>query len=217
MNRRSASSPTSRTASRPARRGAGLLRPAFLAFGGALAGALAQRADSFATWTGDLTSYLGLWIVAVAIVGFSAPTRRAAVSGASLFLAASVAGYYAAYAIDITAAPWLIVVVWLLAAVSVGPVVGAAGWLLRDGPPWSAVAAGALGGLLAAEAVAISGSVLVAIEHAPVAFDVAGALVALIAVARLSRDTRTGLLAAGAFGAGMALYLGSLWLFRSVL
>ena len=207
---------TAGTASRSALR-AGLLRPLAIGLAGALAGGLAQRADSFATWSGDLTSSLGPWVVAVVLVGLSTPTLRGAAGGAALFLAASVAGYYLAYAIDITAAPRLIVVAWLLAAVSLGPAVGAGGWLLRNGPPWNALAAGALGGLLVAEALTILGSDLSTTQRAPVAFDLLAASIALIGVVRLSRDARTGALAASAFGAGAALYLGSLWLFRSVL
>jgi len=149
----------------------------------------------------------------VGAVGFVSPTLATAASTGALFLLASVAGYYIAYAIDLTAAPRLIVAVWGFAAVTGGPLVGVAGRAMRE-PRWCALAAGGLAGLLLGEAATLGAGTSYVV---PLAFDLVAAAVALGAGIRVVRDRRAGMFLAGAFVGGAALYVVSLALLRIVL
>ena len=120
---------------------------------GVVVGVLSKVADHFGPVLEDLTSYLGLWVAAGALVGRVAWSLRAAVAWTVLFLLAATAAYYATYWILDGSGPVRIIALWLVTSVTAGPVLGALGHLTGQRTQWGAVSTASLAGLLASEAV----------------------------------------------------------------
>lgn len=83
---------TDRPARRVSRTGA---RTGLLAGLGLLAGVAAKAADaSGVSWLADLGSYPAAWVLAVALIAWSAPSTRQAATGSAVFFAVMSVGYY---------------------------------------------------------------------------------------------------------------------------
>lgn len=110
---------------------------------GVLAGVLAKAADeSGRSWAADLGSYPAAWVLAVALLGWSAPTWAAAVSRSAVFFAAMTVAYYA-WAAEVLDFGWdvRLLVIWLLLSVTAVPATAVAVW-------WVTRRAGVLPGAL---------------------------------------------------------------------
>jgi len=108
---------------------------------GVLAGVLAKAADeSGRSWAADLGSYPAAWVLAVALLAWSAPTWAAAVSRSAVFFAAMTVAYYAwaAEVLDFGRDVRLLVI-WLLLSVTAVPATAVAVW-------WATRRAGVLPG-----------------------------------------------------------------------
>ncbi|TFV68228.1 UNVERIFIED_ORG: hypothetical protein E4P37_00640 [Bacillus sp. AZ43] len=122
-----------------------LRRLALLAALGLLAGVAAKVADeSGRLWAADLGSDPAAWVLAVALIGWSAPTAVLAAVRAAAFFAAMTVAYYgwAAWVLDFGTDRDL-VVIWLLLSATAVPAFSA---VVR----WSTRRPGPLAGALAA-------------------------------------------------------------------
>ena len=101
------------------------VRPVLAVFGvllaGIVAGILAKESDNWSSWTRYLTSYGGFWLVAVTMLGATAPGLRAAAGRTAVFLLAMVVGYYATYDVTEGNLPLRFLALWASAGVTVGP------------------------------------------------------------------------------------------------
>ncbi len=128
------------TASRPPTL-AGL---AGLAFVGAATGVAAKAADESGwTWAADLGTHPAAWVLAVTLIGRTAPTLTAAGVRAALFFAAMTVAYYL-WASLVLGFPWTwLLPAWLVLSVTAVPVTAVA---VR----WATARSGAVPGLLLA-------------------------------------------------------------------
>ncbi|MGY2081863.1 DUF6518 family protein [Modestobacter sp. SYSU DS0657] len=106
---------------------------------GLLAGALAKAGDESGwRWAADLGTYPAAWVLAVALIGWLAPSVRTAAVRAGVFFAAMTVAYYAwaALVLDFGWSPRLLIA-WLVLSATAVPVTGAvvrwatrrSGWL----------------------------------------------------------------------------------------
>ena len=112
---------------------------------GALAGTAAKAADeSGIGWAAQLGSDPAAWVLAVALIGWSAPGPGAAGLRSTAFFAAMTVGYYgwAALVLDFGWSPRLLVA-WLVLSATAVPAVGV-------GVQWATRRSGALPGALLA-------------------------------------------------------------------
>ncbi len=114
--------------------------PWVLRFGalGLLAGVLAKAGDeSVRQWAADLGTYPAAWVLAVALIGWWAPTPRAAAVRSGTFFAAMAVAYYAwaALVLDFGWSPRLLIA-WLGLSATAVPATGAVvhGATRRSGP-----------------------------------------------------------------------------------
>ena len=166
---------------------------AVAAVSGVLAGIAAKAADeSGHRWAADLGSYPAAWVLAVALIGWSAPSGRAAAVRAAVFFAAMTVAYYA-WAALVLHFGWNVrlLIAWLLLSVSAVPATAVAAH-------WSTRRSGWLPGALLAMAAAITlgGGALGNAGGHPVQA-VADVVVAVLLVAVLPRDGRTRIWAVG--------------------
>ena len=123
---------------------------------GLVAGALAKAADeSGLRWAADLGSYPAAWVLAVALLGWAAPTVWAAATRAAVFFAAMSLAYYAWAALVLGFGWNRLLVAWLLLSATAVPAVSAAAqWATRrPGPRPGVLLAGTAGIVLAGGAV----------------------------------------------------------------
>jgi hypothetical protein len=122
------------------------------AAGGALAGIVAKAADeSGIAWAADLGSDPPMWVLAVALIGRSAPTLPTAAARAATFFAAMTLAYYgwAVWVLGFGYEPDLIAAWLALSATAVAAVAAVSWWATRR----PGVVAGALVGLIAGTAL----------------------------------------------------------------
>jgi len=129
------------------------LRVGGLALLGVAAGAAAKWADeSPVGWLGELGTYAGVWILALALVARLAPAPRAAAWRAAAFFAALAVAYYAWAEHVLGFAPGgRALALWLVVALTAAPGGAAAlAWAFpRRGPVPAALVALAAGAVLA--------------------------------------------------------------------
>ena len=131
---------------------------ALLAVTGSAAGVVAKAADeSGHPWAGDLGSYPAAWVLAVAVIGWTAPgLRQAAVRSAVFFAAMSVAYY--TWAAVVLGFGWnaRLLLAWVLLSATAVPAVAVAvqAATRRSGPLPGALLAAAAGITLGGGAVA---------------------------------------------------------------
>lgn len=94
---------------------------------GVLAGIAAKAGDESGwRWAADLGTYPAAWVLAVAVMGWAAPTPGAAALRAGVFFAAMTLAYYGwAAAVLGFGWQWDLVVVWLLLSATAVPATGA--------------------------------------------------------------------------------------------
>jgi hypothetical protein len=116
---------------------------------GVPAGIAAKAADeSGLTWAAALGSYPAAWVMAVMVIGRSAPTLRAAAARAAVFFAVMTLAYYA-WAAGVLGFGWnRLLPVWLVLSVTAVAAAAVAAW-------WGTRRAGALPGALMAGAAGI--------------------------------------------------------------
>jgi hypothetical protein len=199
--------------------------PWVLRFGalGLLAGVLAKAADeSGRQWAADLGTYPAAWVLAVALIGWSAPSARAASLRSGVFFAAMAVAYYA-WAALVLDFGWSSrsLIAWLVLSATAVPVTGAVvSWASRRSGPLP-------GGLLGVPAGLVLGSGAAhewwrawvqagpALPDRPVQV-VAELATALVLVGVLPRDPRTGRWAAVLAVPAVLVAAPVLDLFRSV-
>ena len=163
---------------------------------GLLAGAAAKAGDESGwRWAADLGSYPAAWVLVVALIGWAAPSVRAAAVRAGAFFAAMTVAYYG-WAAVVLGFGWdlRLLVAWLVLSATAVPLVAVAAW-------WSTRRTGLLPAALLALAAGITlgggvlggGAVGDAGDHPVQA--VADVAVALVLTVVLPRDARTRLLA----------------------
>jgi hypothetical protein len=155
--------------------------------GGALAGIAAKAADGSAwRWAEELGHYPAAWVLAVALIGWRAPSPRAAAVRSAVFFAAMTVAYYA-WAALVLDRGWegRLLVAWLVLSATAVPVTAAA-------VHWSTRRSGRLPGALLATAAAITlgGGVLADVVDHPVQA-VVDVLVTAVLVVVAPRDGRT--------------------------
>jgi hypothetical protein len=128
------------------------LAPAGIA--GVLAGIVAKAGDESGwRWAADLGNCPAAWVLAVALIGWSAPSAVAAALRSGMFFAAMTVAYYA-WAAEVLDVGWdvRLLVAWLLLSATAVPVTGA-------GVQWAPRRAGWFaGGLLGVPAEPVLGS-----------------------------------------------------------
>lgn len=166
---------------------------------GLLAGVLAKAGDESGwRWAADLGTYPAAWVLAVALIGRLSPSPRAAAVRAGAFFAAMAVAYYtwAALVLDFGWAPRLLVV-WLLLSATAVPVTGAVvHWATRRSGPLPGALLGVPAGLVLGSGAARQLWLQrvdpdLALPDRPVQV-VAELVTAVVLVAVLSRDRRTG-------------------------
>lgn len=179
---------------------------------GLVAGVLAKLTDlapGVLGWLGDLGSALGPWVVLVVLVARRAGGRRRAAVDAAVLLLSSLVGYYVTYRAIDGNVDGLVVVFWVLGALTAGPLLAVVVRSAARGDLWGAAAAAFPAGLLFGEAAAALFRGL-SEGWVVVAFDVVAAVV-LLARPRADRRTLAWLPLAVAVGFGVT------WLPRLVL
>ncbi|MBB3676343.1 hypothetical protein FHX36_002078 [Modestobacter versicolor] len=158
---------------------------------GLLAGVAAKAADgSGPRWAADAGHYPAAWVLAVALIGWSAPSLAAAAARAAAFFAAMTVAYYG-WAAEVLDAGWEVrlLVAWLvLSATAVPATAAAAHWATRRTGPLPAAL------LAAAAGITLGGGVLGDAADHPVQA-VLDVVVAGVLVVVLPRDGRTRLVA----------------------
>jgi hypothetical protein len=158
-----------------------------LGLAGLVAGVAAKAADeSGRRWAADLGSYPAAWVLAVALIGWVAPSPRAAAVRAGVFFAAMTVAYYA-WAALVLDFGWdvRLLVAWLVLSATAVPLTAAA---VR----WATRRAGWLPGAVLAMAAGttLGGGALAGGGGHPVQV-VADLVVAVLLVAVLPRQART--------------------------
>jgi hypothetical protein len=147
-----------------------------------VAGVLAKLADlapGVLGWLGDLGSALGPWVVLVVLVARRASSRSRAAIDAAALLCASLVGYYVTYRAIDGNVDGLVVVFWMLGALTAGPLLAVVVRVAGRGDLWGAAAAAVPAGLLLGEAISASSPDL-AERWLISAFDVVAAVVLLV-------------------------------------
>ena len=161
------------------------------AAGGLAAGIAAKAADgSTWRWAEELGHYPAAWVLAVALIGWRAPSLRAAAVRAAVFFAAMTVAYYA-WAALVLDRGWELrgLVAWLVLSATAVPVTAAAvRWATRR-TGWLPAAL-----LAMAAAITLGGGVLADAGDHPVQA-VVDVVVAGVLVVVPPRDGRTRLLA----------------------
>jgi len=181
---------------------------------GLAAGVCAQRADTAAAWLGELTSYAGPWLLIAAAAGILASSRREAATRGAALLLAGVASYYVTFVAAGQGHAPLVAFAWLVAAIVLGPAIGAAGHLACRMP----FAAAALAGVLAGEALFVTLERVHPARWSIVAFDALAALAIVTVVpADAGRRRRALVLLAPAAVMGLLIPLCGGLLLRALL
>ncbi|MGO3885206.1 MAG: DUF6518 family protein [Mycetocola sp.] len=141
------------------------------AVGGGIAGVLAKFADGAGTWAADLTSYLAIWVVAVALIGAYAPTATQAAVRSVAAAVTMCAGYYAITAFVLHYPVGREAAVWLVLAVTAVPVCAALICRARSADRWwSAILIGLCAALCVSDG-AVSRVVMMLTEDTSATFD----------------------------------------------
>lgn len=159
---------------------------ALLPLGGGLLGVFAKLADESALANqlglNDLGTYLGLWVVLVAMLAAWSPSRRQAALRVALFLLGMVAAYYAVTWLLFGVLPVVLVLAWAAVALLGAPVFAALAWPARQ-TGWPAALGAALPvGLLLWEAYSLR--LQLPRYLVQVVFDLAAALALVILLPR---------------------------------
>lgn len=199
--------------------------PEVLGFGalGLLTGVLAKAGDeSGRQWAADLGTYPAAWVLAVALIGWWAPTARAAAVRAGTFFAAMAVAYYAwaALVLDFGWSSRLLVA-WVALSATAVPATGAVvHWATRRSGPLAGGLLGVPAGLVLGSGAAhewwrawVRGDL--ALPDRPVQV-VAEVVTAVVLVAVLPQDPRTGRWAAVLAVPAILVAAPVLDLFRSV-
>ncbi|MCZ2818407.1 DUF6518 family protein [Modestobacter sp. VKM Ac-2984] len=159
---------------------------------GVLAGVAAKAGDESGwRWAADLGSYPAAWVLAVALIGWAAPSPSAAALRSGVFFAAMTVAYYA-WAALVLDFGWSVrlLVAWLVLSATAVPVTAVAAHVATRGSGWLP---GAL--LATAAGITLGGGALADAGDHPVQA-VVDVVVALMLVVVLARDLRTRLWAA---------------------
>ena len=165
-----------------------------LAVAGGLAAGIAAKAADFSgwRWANDLGHYPAAWVLVVALIGWRAPSLRAAALRSAAFFAAMSVGYYAWAALVLDRGWELrLLLAWLVLSATAVPVTAAAGHLATRRTGWLP------GAMLAMAAGIVLGGGVLADPGAHPVQAVVDVVVAVGLVAVLSRDGRTRLWAVG--------------------
>ncbi len=131
--------------------------PAVAATAGLLAGAGGKLADlAYATpwgWLGVLGSGLAPWVLLTVALGRRSGGARTAAASGAVMLLSSLVGYYLAYALLDGRVDLLVVVFWVLAAVTAAPLLALAAHRTRRGGRLAGLLCAGPAGLLLAEAL----------------------------------------------------------------
>jgi len=161
--------------------------------GGLAAGVAAKAADASGwRWAAELGHYPAAWVLVVALIGWRAPSLRAAAVRAAVFFAAMTVTYYG-WAGLVLDRGWEVrlLVAWLVLSATAVPVTAAAVHVATRRTGWLP------GALLATTAgITLGGGVLADVGDHPVQA-VADVVVAVVLVVVLPRDGRTRLEAVG--------------------
>ncbi|GAB4081734.1 hypothetical protein GCU67_12860 [Modestobacter muralis] len=164
--------------------------------GGAAAGVAAKAADfSSWRWANDLGHYPAAWVLVVALIGWRAPSLRAAAVRSAVFFAAMSLSYYTWAALVLDRGWELrLLVAWEVLSATAVPVTAAAGHVATRRTGWLP------GAMLAmAAGIALGGGVLAGPGAHPVQA-VVDVVVAVVLVVVLPRDGRTRLWAVALTG-----------------
>ena len=159
-----------------------------LAVGGGLGAGIAAKAADFSgwQWANDLGHHPAAWVLVVALIGWRAPSLRAAAVHAGVFFAAMTVAYYAWAALVLDRGWELrLLVAWLVLSATAVPLTAAAGHLATRRTGWLPGAALAL-----AAGIVLGGGVLADPGAHPVQA-VVDLAVAVVLVVVLPRDGRT--------------------------
>ncbi|MFQ1000446.1 DUF6518 family protein [Modestobacter sp. SSW1-42] len=155
--------------------------------GGLVAGSAAKAADfSGWRWANDLGHYPAAWVLVVALIGWRAPSLRAAAVRSAAFFAAMSVGYYGWAALVLDRGWELrLLAAWLVLSATAVPVTAAAGHLATRRTGWLP------GAMLAMAAGIVLGGGVLADPGAHPVQAVVDVAVAVALVVALPRDGRT--------------------------
>ncbi|MCZ2830436.1 DUF6518 family protein [Modestobacter sp. VKM Ac-2986] len=160
---------------------------ALAGLGGLAAGTAAKAADfSGWRWANDLGHFPAAWVLVVALIGWRAPSLRAAAVRSAVFFAAMSVGYYS-WAALVLDRGWdvRLLVAWLVLSATAVPATAAAGHLATRRTGWL------FGAMLAMAAGIVLGGGVLADPGAHPVQAVVEVLVVAVLVVVLPRDGRT--------------------------
>jgi hypothetical protein len=156
------------------------------AVGGLVAGTAAKVADSGWRWANDLGHYPAAWVLVVALIGWRAPSLRAAAVRAAVFFAVMSVGYYGWAALVLDRGWELrLLVAWLVLSATAVPLTAAAGHVATRRTGWLP------GAMLAMAAGIVLGGGVLGDPGAHPMQAVVDVVVAVGLVVVLARDGRT--------------------------